>query len=82
MKDSKKAEEIAVNRVQLLSQLLAEGLDAGRARQIRAEICAQTGMSERTLRRYLAKYRQEGFQGLKPRPKIQQRQGANPAIFP
>ncbi len=73
MKDSRKAEEIAVNRVQLLSRLLAESLDAGRARQIKAEICAQTGISERTLRRYLAKYRQEGFQGLKPRPKIQQK---------
>ena len=78
MKDSKKAEEIAVNRVQLLSRLLAEGLDAGRARQIRGEICTQTGISERTLRRYLAKYRQEGFQGLKPRPKIQQRQEGIP----
>ncbi|MCL6444654.1 MAG: DDE-type integrase/transposase/recombinase [Alicyclobacillus sp.] len=73
MKDPRKAEEIAAKRVQMLSPLLAEGLDAGRARQIRAEICAQTGLSERTIRRYLAQYRREGFEGLKPRPKVYQR---------
>ena len=78
MKDSRKAEEIAANRVQMLSRLLAQGLDAGQARQIRAEICTQTGLSERSLRRYLAKYRQEGFQGLKPRPKVYQRPQAIP----
>ena len=33
MKDQKKAEAIAVERVQLLSPLLAEGLDAAKAKQ-------------------------------------------------
>ncbi|MBU8711116.1 DDE-type integrase/transposase/recombinase [Brevibacillus parabrevis] len=69
MKDQKKAEEIATQRVQLLSPLLAEGLDPARASQIKASICEQTGMSERTLRRYLAQYREEGFAGLKPKPR-------------
>nr|WP_245632909.1 DDE-type integrase/transposase/recombinase [Alicyclobacillus kakegawensis] len=62
----------------MLSRLLADGLDAGRARQIRAEICAQTGLSERTIRRYLAQYRKEGFEGLKPRPKVYPR----PEVIP
>jgi len=66
MKDRKKAEEIAGQRVQLISPLLAEGLDAAQARQIKAQICEQSGISERTLRRYLARYRVEGFAGLKP----------------
>ena len=78
MKDSRKAEEIATNRVQMLSRLLAEGLDAGKSRQIKAEICAQTGISERSIRRYLAKFRKEGFEGLKPRPKVYQRQETIP----
>ncbi|WP_029423094.1 DDE-type integrase/transposase/recombinase [Alicyclobacillus macrosporangiidus] len=78
MKDSRKAEEIAANRVQMLSRLLADGLDAGRARQIRAEICAQTGLSELTIRRYLAQYRKEGFEGLKPKAKVYQRPDAIP----
>jgi putative transposase len=53
MKDQKKAEEIAAQRMQLLSPLLAEGLDNAQAQQIRARICEKSGISERTLRRYL-----------------------------
>lgn len=66
MRDHKKAEEIATERLQLLSPLLAEGLDPAKAKQIKAQICAETGISERTLRRHLAKYQEEGFNGLKP----------------
>jgi transposase InsO family protein len=69
MKDQKKAEEIAVQRVQLLSPLLADGLDSAKASQIKANLCEQTGISERTLRRYLAQYREGGFGGLKPKSK-------------
>ncbi len=67
MKDRKKAEEIAAERVQMLSPFLAEGLDTARAMQIRYRICEQAGISERTLRRYLARYQVEGFDGLKPK---------------
>jgi len=73
MRDQKKAEEIASQRVQLLSPLLAEGLDAAQAKQIKASICQQTGISDRTLRRYLLQYRTDGFGGLKPKGKGQRR---------
>lgn len=66
MKDWKKAEDVAAHRVQLLSPLLEEGLDLAQLRKRKAEICAQTGLSERTLRRYLATFRGQGFEGLKP----------------
>jgi putative transposase len=69
MGEHKKAEAIATERLQLLSPLLAEGLDPTKASQIKSQICAQTGISERTLRRYLAKYRAEGLNGLKPKGK-------------
>lgn len=72
MKDQKKAESIASERVQLLSPLLAEGLDPAKAREIKRRICEQTGLSERTLRRYLAQYREGGFGGLKPKGKGRQ----------
>ena len=75
MRDHKKAEEIATMRVQLLSPLLAEDLDAAKAAQIKSQICEQTGISERTLRRYLACYRAEGFAGLKPKDKNPHRRG-------
>ena len=78
MKDQRKAEEIASQRVQLLSPLLAEGLDSAQAKQIRDRICAQTGISERTLRRYLAQYGAEGFSGLKPKGKSYRREDPIP----
>ena len=40
-----------------------------KASQIKANLCEQTGISERTLRRYLAQYREGGFGGLKPKSK-------------
>ena len=73
MRDQKKAEEIASQRVQLLSPLLSDNLDNAQARLIKARICEQTGISERTLRRYLSQYKEAGFSGLKPKSKSQQR---------
>lgn len=65
----KKAEEIAVYRMQLLAPLLEEGLDPAKVRQLRDRICEQTGLSDRSIRRYTARYRDGGFNGLKPKPK-------------
>ncbi|WP_462409391.1 DDE-type integrase/transposase/recombinase [Neobacillus sp. Marseille-QA0830] len=67
MRDQKKAEEIAVQRFQLIAPLLAEGLDAGKAKELKNHICKTSGLSERTIRRYLEQYRNESFEGLKPR---------------
>ena len=72
MRDQKKAEEIAAQRMQLLSPLLADGLDPAKARQIKAAICEQTGLSDRTIRRYLDQYLSSGFGGLKPKGKGKQ----------
>lgn len=69
MKNQRKAEAVAAQRVQLLSPLLAEGLDPAQLREVKNRICAQTGLSERTLRRYMAKYKAGGFDGLKPKGK-------------
>lgn len=72
MKDRKKAESIASERVQLLAPLLADGLDTAKTREIKARICTESGISERTLRRYLAAYRAEGFSALQPKGKGRQ----------
>jgi len=69
MRDQKKAEELATQRMQILSPLLAEGLDNAQAKLIRKRISEQTGLSDRTLRRYLARYRDDGFNGLRPKGK-------------
>lgn len=70
MKDKKKAEEIAEQRVRLLSPLLSPGLDSAKAMEIRQQIVRDTGISDRTLRRYLTEYRRDGFNGLKPKGKL------------
>lgn len=67
MKDKKKAEEIAVERIKLLSPLLTDGIDIAKIRQLKATLCEQTGLSERTIRRYLAAYQQAGLSGLAPK---------------
>ncbi|KGP74729.1 hypothetical protein JT05_14590 [Desulfosporosinus sp. Tol-M] len=69
MKDQQKAEEIAGNRVQLILPLLEAGLDPALTREKRKRICEENAISERTLRRYLAEYRVQGFTGLKPKGK-------------
>lgn len=69
MKDQKKAEEIAEKRAELILPLMEKGLDPALAREKRRRICKNNGLSERTLRRYLAEYRDQGFMGLKPKGK-------------
>jgi len=69
MKKNPKAEEIAVRRMELISPLLADGLDAAMLMQRKKEICEQAGLSLRSVGRYVESYRQEGFEGLKPKPR-------------
>lgn len=69
MRNTEKAEEIAVNRMQLLSPLLEKGLDPAKAKQVRMRLCEETGLSDRTIRRYMEKYISDGFAGLKPADK-------------
>lgn len=69
MKDKQRAEEIAEQKIKLLSPLLASGLDGAKAMEIRQQICRDTGISDRTIRRYLADYKRDGFNGLKPKGK-------------
>jgi putative transposase len=69
MRDKKKSEELAIQRFQLISPLLAEGLDAAKAKQLKEQIVKASGLSERSIRRYVAQFREEGFGGLKPKGK-------------
>ena len=67
MKDKEKAQDIATQRAMLIAPLLSHDLDRGEARMIRERICRETGLSERTIRRYISDYRTKGFTGLIPR---------------
>ncbi len=67
MKNQKRAEEIAVERMKMLGPLLEEGYDKAKVAKLKQEICEKYGISDRTLRRYLLEYRKSGFSGLKPK---------------
>jgi transposase InsO family protein len=56
--------EIALKRFRLISPLLEEGISAGELTQRRCMLLEREGMSERTLRRWVASYRKDGFKGL------------------
>ena len=64
--ERERMEEIAVNRLQLITPLLDPALDAGKRHQIKEELCIKSGLSERTIRRYVQQYQEKGFDGLKP----------------
>jgi transposase InsO family protein len=64
--DQKRREEIAANRLQIIAPLTDKTLDKDKRQLLKENICAQTGLSERTIRRYLNEYEEKGFEGLKP----------------
>lgn len=65
--DTRRSEEIAAARLQLITPLLDQTLDQGKKQLLKEQICMQAGCSERTLRRYLKEYEKYGFKGLKPK---------------
>ena len=67
MRDKRKMEEIAINRLKLITPLLDESLDFGKLQSLKREIHKNAGISERTIRRYLLAYKKEGFEGLLPK---------------
>ena len=66
MKGREKAEAIATERMPRIAPLLGDHVDAALARELKATLSAQSGLSERTIRRYVARYQADGFRGLLP----------------
>ena len=66
MKEKKldQGREEGLRRYRIIVPLLDESLAECEKRQIRRLICTQEGISERSLRRYVANYKHQGFDGL------------------
>ena len=62
-------DEVATKRVEILSPLLYREMDRAQRSQLIREISEREGISERTLRRWLLAYEQDGYQGLLPHSK-------------
>ena len=81
MKDTRKSEEIAVNRHKIIAPILAameEKADAAKLVLLKNEACQQNGISRRTLGRWLDAYQQNGFAGLKPAGRVDKAPGTIP----
>jgi len=71
MKDEQDPRDVALKRYAAIAPLLEPGLEPAEARHRRAVILErEPGVSERTLRRYLAAYREHGFDGLCPKKRV------------
>jgi transposase InsO family protein len=58
--------QTSTERFEMIAPLLTDGLCAAEKRRIRAEIMEKHDISERTLRRYIESYRNDGLKGLEP----------------
>jgi len=58
--------QTSAERFEMIGPLLSDGLCAAEKRRFRLEIMEKHGISERTLRRYLERYRKHGLKGLEP----------------
>ena len=63
--------ETSTERFEIIAPLLADELCSAEKRRIRHEIMAKHGTAERTLRRWVEKYRKYGLGGLEPKTSTQ-----------
>ncbi|MDR0286134.1 MAG: DDE-type integrase/transposase/recombinase [Clostridiales bacterium] len=73
MVENRTAEETAENRFKVITPVLVameENVDDAKLAQIKKTACEQSGISQRTLGRWLKGHMRNGFAGLKPIPKI------------
>ena len=61
---SKKQLETALVRYEIIAPLLEKDLETAELRERREKVKVEQGVSERTLRRYVAAYRHAGYAGL------------------
>lgn len=68
--EREKAEDVATERLQLIAPLLDPHVDQATRQQLTMAIGAQSGISDRTVRRYVAQFQAVKFEGLKLRSRV------------
>ena len=66
-------DEEALKRYRMIAPLLDEEVDEGKKQQLREETAEKNGISKRSLYRYEAGYRRDGFEGLRPKERTKKR---------
>ena len=74
-------EDAALERFWLIAPLLDESIDPAKRLMLRKEIDGSNGLTTRSLYRYEAAYRADGFAGLKPMNREQRRSQSLPENF-
>ena len=59
-------EQIALERFQMISDLLKDDIDQAKMVQLKKKIAADNNISVRTIERYYKAFREKGFSGLCP----------------
>ena len=67
-----KPEDVATQRMMLISPFLAEGLDPAKITELKKVTAEKNNISYRSLGRYLDAFKQDGFVGLMPKPPARQ----------
>lgn len=62
-------EQIALERFQMISDLLKDDIDQAKMVQLKKKIAADNNISVRTIERYYKAFREKGFSGLCPASK-------------
>ena len=69
MSKRKEAEHAASEKFQIIAPLLDDSLDRGKFIDTKKQIALKHGISERSVTRYYAAYKEGGFKGLEPSPR-------------
>lgn len=75
-------EETALQRFQMISPLVGEGIDQAKRVQLRKKIADDNDLSYKTIKRYDEAYHSSGFEGLKPRDRLPRNKGKLPEDYP
>lgn len=82
MNKTQTPDDIAATRLQMITPLLDESLDANQIIELKKKISEDNNLSYRSVSRYLAAYRTEGFAGLKPKTGYKRKSSNLPDDFP
>jgi len=73
MQEESSIEVVASRRIELIGPLLDPNLDPGKLQALKWRIAKESGLSERTIRRYLKEYKEKGIDGLKTKSRGRRR---------
>jgi len=80
-KPKKTPDEVAALRFELIAPLIGEGMDKGLRGEVMRKVTERGGVSERTVRRWLASWEENGFDGLKPSTGFERKDARLPESF-